>query len=610
MSFQQIVEENIRNRDLRVLGENGHPALSLEGLGDKLVGLFFGLVRNKSEGILEKEIKMILEGGDKEEIKNLFLIAFQTRWCRGGKGEKKLFYIMFSVLLDKYYDLCFELLELIPTYGTWKDFRSLYFYIYSRKGNNLFLFMKMNDILEKQLRSDINELDKSDGLPKISLLAKYYSHKKCFTKKVSEDESDKKGKKKEITEKSLIENRFFSELSERLYNPSRSILLRSRNYAEMKLRKKLVALRRALDIPEVKMSANKWAEINFSKVASLCLSRNTRAFLDEDKDGNIKHPDNSVRQCCRENLIESLSKGVKGCQVQPNELVEKVLNDKKVSVGVAAVVNSQWESLLKSVKEQIEKRVKETGKNNFDLSKCIVMSDVSGSMAGTPMMVSIGFGILVSQLAHESFRDLVLTFDSEPVFHSLRNEKTFVKKVQSLQGAPWGGSTNFEAAMNLIVDIILENKLSESEIPQSLLVVSDMQFNDATGASDYEARPRFGWGTAYDNIRNMFKRLGEKLYGRVVEPPQIIFWNVREDTVGFPAGADEEGVTLLSGYSPALLKFIFSGELQEDVEVADEKGETKMMKVKSTPKDTLKKILGESGLDPVRVILEKYFEKM
>ena len=645
MSFKSSVDKAIIEESTKVLGENNHPALSLEGFGDNLVGLFFGLVRGKQEDNLKESIKSILENKNNEEIKNLFLVAFQTRWCRGGKGERKLFYVMFNELLEYNRDLCFELLELVPHYGYWKDLRAFYYYHYQIKGENEDLFNKICDILEKQLRLDIQELDnnKEGSSPKLSLLAKYYSPKRCFcvakkqnkvvkveeeSSSVSVSDSDsvsnseksssevslkekvEEKKKLVITEKSRIENKFFEELATRLYNPQKNIAIRGVNYAQMTMRKKLVDLRRILDIPEVKMCANKWAEIKFGKMASLCLSRNTRAFLDEDKDGNVRHPDDEQRKICRNNLLERLVKGVNGGQLYPNELVEKVF-EKNVSAGMEAVINSQWDSILLNIQEQIKKRIVETGSTNFDLSRCLVMSDVSGSMSGTPMMVSIAFGILVSQLTHPAFRDLVLTFDSSPKFFNLSDAKTFCAKVKSLGNAPWGGSTNFESAMNLITNIIESNKLNEDEIPQSLLVVSDMQFNEATKITDYSESIQytvrgFGWSTAYDNIKNMFKKLGVRMYGHEIDPPQIIFWNVRANTVGFPAGADEEGVTLLSGYSPSLLKFIFSGELQEEVEVVDEKGETKTVKVKLSPKETLAKMLSEKALDPVREILNKY----
>lgn len=354
------------------------------------------------------------------------------------------------------------------------------------------------------------------------------------------------------------------------------------------------------------MCTKRWDEINFSRIASICLSKNNRVFLGEDRIGNIKYQDDPIRMKCRQNLLDQISSGLNGKQLAPNEMVEKVYHE-CVSAGIAAVMNSQWESLVKNVRDQIEKRVQENGSTNFDISRCVVMSDVSGSMAGTPMMVSVGFGILVSELTHPAFRDIVLTFDEDPVFYSLRACINFTGKVKALMRAPWGGSTNFEGAMNLIASVIEQNKLSEDEIPKSLLVVSDMQFNDAIGNSNYTKYHLRKWGTAFDNIKNMFTNLGQRLYQKPIDPPQIIFWNVRANTPGFPAAANESGVTLMSGYSPALLKFIFSGDLEQEVEIADENGEVKKVKVKQTPKETLAKILGEKALDPVREIVNKYF---
>ena len=62
--------------------------------------------------------------------------------------------------------------------------------------------------------------------------------------------------------------------------------------------------------------------------------------------------------------------------------------------------------------------------------------------------------------------------------------------------------------------LIITGKVEE-DLPQSLPVkAADMQFNQATGSTDYYSRKRgSGWGTAFDNIKNLFKRLGEHLYG-------------------------------------------------------------------------------------------------
>ena len=57
--------------------------------------------------------------------------------------------------------------------------------------------------------------------------------------------------------------------------------------AARKYRKALSALNAALNTTEVLMAAHRWAEINFAQVASLCLQRNRKAFLNEALKGKL-----------------------------------------------------------------------------------------------------------------------------------------------------------------------------------------------------------------------------------------------------------------------------------------------------------------------------------
>ena len=233
------------------------------------------------------------------------------------------------------------------------------------------------------------------------------------------------------------------------------------------------------------------------------------------------------------------------------------------------------------------------------LSRVVPMADVSGSMSGTPMFVAIALGILASEVTHESFRDKVLTFHERPRWHDLSGETSFVQKVLNLAQADWGGSTDFYAAMQLIADVVREKKLGAGEIPD-LLVVSDMQFNEAVGHS-----AKGYWMLVQDNIKSMFSDLGLELHGRPLDPPQIIFWNVRADTVGYPAAADDRGVMMLSGFSPALLKFVLSGEMEEEAIVGvDSAGNAVKEKKQICPREALRKVLYDSGLDDVRNALD------
>ena len=76
-------------------GETGHAELMAEGLSDPLLALSDKTVRGPC--IPEARTK-----GDTEPLKNLFVLAFQTRWCRGGKGEHNILYDLLVVLYARY----------------------------------------------------------------------------------------------------------------------------------------------------------------------------------------------------------------------------------------------------------------------------------------------------------------------------------------------------------------------------------------------------------------------------------------------------------------------------------------------------------------------------
>ena len=84
-------------------------------------------------------------------------------------------------------------------------------------------------------------------------------------------------------------------------------------------------------------------------------------------------------------------------------------------------------------------------------------------MSGTPMHVAIALGVLVSEVCHPAFRDKVLTFSEDPRWHQLQPGAAFVDKVQSLQSAHWGGSTDFAKAMRKIAELVSAERLEQHD---------------------------------------------------------------------------------------------------------------------------------------------------
>ena len=651
----------------RTRGENGHAELTAAGLGDALLALFDKAVRGLDETRIRTLTADIIaearDAGDEQRIKDLFLLAFHTRWCRGGKGERKLFYQLLAVLYERYPAVVLALVDLIPAYGYWKDLLSLLVECHRDGVDYGPLAARVWAAYAAQIEADAAELKAAEHdrrAPKLSLAAKFAP---------SEGGHHSRALK---ADREICKLLFPTLVGDRMVAGREAAWPTAR----AKYRRILSSLRRALAVPEVRMCAQQWAEIEFGKVSSLCLDRHKRAFLNEGKAN--RHEDTPDRVACRENLLSLITeKGVaalKGKQLFPHELVKQVLEPKRgfcgfgaggecghgLSDAVCAVLNVQWEAIRAGLLEQVEARQAElalaasevdrvdvlrtasdicpgaaalnvaadvamlsavaTGaRRPVGLSRIVPMADVSGSMTGTPMHVAIALGILVSEVTHSAFRDKVLTFDTNPTWHDLSMHTTFVDKVQSLRGAEWGGSTDFAKAMAKIADLVRAERLEQCDVPD-LLVISDMQFDEAishgpsfgylpfgyTGSgSERSGAPQDrGWSTAHENITRMFAQLGTELHGHPLQPPNIIFWNVRADTVGFPAAADDKGVMLLSGFSPALMKFILSGEMEEERVTLDAEGAVVKTRTQLDPRETLRRVLNDSGLDAVRAVLD------
>ena len=305
-------------------------------------------------------------------------------------------------------------------------------------------------------------------------------------------------------------------------------------------------------------------------------------------------------EAVRNGLLEMIE-ARKAEQAQASMLVDNV-----EALVTASKLCAQSTVLSVALDVAIDSAVSSSARKPVGLSRVVAMVDVSGSMSGTPMEAAIALGILTSEVTHPVFRDRVLTFSADPQWHDLSKETTFVQKVQSLERADWDMSTDFVKAMQKIAELVKNERLEQHDIPD-LLVISDMQFDEAARVPSTELFSRAGGGrrTAHEKIVELFASVGMQVHGHPLQPPNIIFWNVRADTVGYPAAAEEKGVMLLSGFSPSLMKFILSGEMEEECITLDEDGKIVKSRAQVDPRETLRRVLYDAGLDDVRSALEQ-----
>lgn len=588
-------------------GTNGTAQIAFGATGSDMLELFVKLCRGLDVQVIRADVDAIVKRAQNnaQTLADLFVLVFQTRDCRGGKGERDLFRALFLRLYDHFPETVVGALPLIVEYGYFKDFEGLYTTIAESDSAPKYapLSMAIVRIVGDQLKADddkvaaaIAEKMEPAGL---SLAAKYAP--RIARKK-------RKNAVHRVAFGHALRDYIFADAATGEVPANASELYR----------KLLSRVNDQLKTVERLMSTNRWEEIEFSRVPSLCLKRERKAFLFEDKNGALRDPKNEARIAFRRKLLKPENvKNIKGGQLFANDIVRSCM--RQISSAEEHVLDAQWQDIVRATQKQIEdfaaqqNTASENGggggpsKPTFNLGNLVPLVDVSGSMSGTPMEVAIAMGLIVSQLAAPAFRNRVLTFESNPRWFEVKGD-TIAQKVRHLMRAPWGGSTNFRAAMMLIIEALEAIAKQDRKMPDipELIVFSDMQF-DVAGARH--------WDTAYRTICKDFHELGARLQQAgvdlseavgptgLLEPPTITFWNIYSSTTGLVAEADTKGVRLLSGFSQSLLKLLLSGALPEGTTV-NEKGE----KVRPDPLETLRAVIADERYDAVRTYLARATE--
>lgn len=372
--------------------------------------------------------------------------------------------------------------------------------MYNRDGNYRLLHDAVSDLFVELLKADLENLSPGK-LGKISLAAKW-----CPT---VDSSYDKATLMCESIARKLFPREEYLEYED-IQESSYVFKVRDRLRKEV-----LVPLHKALELPEVYMSANEWNSLPYKRVASVAMKNYKEFFVKHDKERFSKYLED----------VKSGKAKIAAGALLPHEIIG-ALNDEDGGV----VAELQW-------KRMVDDMVKK-GK----LSDCIAVCDVSGSMHGIPMEVSVALGVLVSELSEEPWKGKLITFSENPELQRVQGE-TLKEKTKFVRNMDWGGSTNFQGVFDRILEVAIEGKLKEERLIKRVFVFSDMEFNQAS---------MHPWETDYQAIQRKFRENG---YQKV---PEIVFWNLR-DSRSTPVLANQSGVALVSGFSKNLLTMFLEG---------------------------------------------------
>ena len=284
---------------------------------------------------------------------------------------------------------------------------------------------------------------------------------------------------------------------------------------DISYRKLVREIRKKIKVVEELMSAQDWKKINYSSVPSQA----ARIYKDAFK----KHDEERYNE-----FIEKAEKGE--VKIQTGTLYPYQIY-KSVKSNYSRTLEALWNRLPDYTQ----------GKN------ALVVADVSGSMGGDPISVSVSLALYFAERNKGQFKDYFITFTGNPRLQKVVGDD-LLGKMNSIEESDWEMNTNIQAVFDLILKTALENNTSEKELPETIYIISDMEF-------DYCSNTK----TNFEVAKEKYEEAGYKL-------PNIVFWNVdARSGNNLPVQKDEKGVVLVSGFSPVIFKIAVENKTPEQV---------------------------------------------
>lgn len=484
MSFVESLKETL-NEDWNVsVTENG--AIGYRTSGKNLLDLNFGIssMRNMEDDEIEDKFAKAFYEDRLLALKWLFYAR-----DREAVGERRLFRVCMKYLATYHSEIAKALVSLVAEYGRFDDLWCL-------------LDTTLRDdivaLVDSQLTEDMENMKANKN---ISLLAKWMPSINTSSYKTRN-----------------YAKLFCYELD-----------IKPRQY-----RKMLSKLRAHLKVVETYMSRKEWSEIDYSAVPSRANLIYNNAFLRNDEER-------------RREYLSKLEKGetkINAGVLFPHDIVHRYCENTGWYTRVKSKTDTTLEELWKALPDYVQ------GSGNT-----ICTLDGSGSMSdnkvgGTrisALEVANALGIYFAERSSGQFKDNYITFSTRPQLVDLSRGRTLREKIEIALKHNEVSDTNIEAVFDLILNTAVNKGMTQDELPQNILIISDMEFNAAVSN-----RSRLN-EKLFETIAKKYANYGYKL-------PRLVFWNVNSRTGTIPVKENELGVALVSGFSPAIVKMVLSNK--------------------------------------------------
>jgi hypothetical protein len=296
-------------------------------------------------------------------------------------------------------------------------------------------------------------------------------------------------------------------------------------------RKSLVEMTKVV---ETQMCAKEWDAINFSHVPSVATARYKKAF-----NRNTTKYGEYVAELMKDPKDRTMEVKVNASVAYPYDVLKGRIGHygQKFDKTELDLIEKQWEALPNYVGD----------------ANILPLVDVSGSMtckAGghqsksdlTCLDVAVSLGLYLADKNKGKFKDTFLTFSTQPELLHLKGNIN--QKIDQMVKSNWDMSTNLHAAFKKILDTAVKGGVPQEEMPDMVLILSDMQFDACVKHDD----------SAIEMIARKYQEAGYEI-------PKVVFWNLNASYGNSPVKFDTSGTALVSGFSPAIVKPLLSADL-------------------------------------------------
>ena len=645
---------------------HGQEALPLDPV-ENLPNYFQRQITSGLSSIISKIKKMT----DKEQsiyTALLFVTMFRERAIVSGsrssigKGHRSISYLIFRTLHKEMPRTAIACIPYFVHFGYWGDLNAICAH-YIKDGNDKQVVTKCIDMILESLDKSVRSLPGAKNRGFLKKNGEVMTHSE-FRKELDRHRLEIQSFSDEDIEKhyNCVHNdncaKFIPSEGKRhehlrplliagmIWDGDMTRALGAVKFGQATLNRLTTILRRLGNVVESRMSANDWT-FDIKKVPAGATHKHRKAFLNEDLDKEVSmyetdgnRTNNADRIALRKSYLEAAIDGaIKGAGLDSIKFARTLKKYNSMSRSEAVVVHAQFMALVEDLRKQLQKEYddsivswQEDGANPttkpLNPFNVIATIDVSGSMEGANVLESaIVLGIITTLLSN--LGDVFLTFNSSPSLIKLDMHEgtTIIDWYQQVKRADWGGSTNIDAAMHLLLDLFKKVKRKDMSFDGRVnhIIFTDGQFNPsfanfgATCSSYSYYNPT---GTDYSDMWNPFAKRMEKLFHENrFALPLTCFWNMNATSPGFPAHSKYQGLTLSEGLSHGMFVNVLGNKVtfkktESGAVVADTDPITSFLQgmarddftpVIDTVLSTSEGVFGEAGTHPhVRAFFAAY----